>query len=475
MVHAIGNMLNKQDGTVGMDVRGKRILVLGIGASGTAAAELLLRKGALVSCSDSSDSDETERRARRLEGIGCRVELGGHTERFAKEAEMAVISPGIDPAIPFVRGLALRGVPALSEIELAYRFCASPIVAVTGTNGKTTTVTLMERVLARAGRKAVACGNIGKPLSEVVGVGSEPEIVVCEVSSFQLEGVSRFKPWIAMALNVADDHLDRYRGIDDYRKAKAALFRNQDGGDWAIVNARERAGWERTGALGKQSVLEFGADGGVGEGACLADGSLVVKLRGKTSAICRRGEVRLMGDHNVENALAVAAAATVCGVAPETIREELKAFGGLPHRMEPVAAWNGVRFVNDSKATNPDAVIRALQAMDGPVILIAGGKDKGFDYSVLGGEVSKRVKAVVLIGEAGAKMERDLGGAVETRRAGSMSEAVRTAVGHAAPGDTVLLSPACSSYDMYRNYEERGDDFKKAVLDTVGGDVRSKR
>lgn len=457
-----------------MDVKGRRVLVLGIGASGAAAAALLLRKGAVVSCSDLSQADETVRRARRLEEMGCRVELGGHTERFAQGAEMVVISPGIDPAIPFVRGLALRGVPVLSEVELACRFCSSPIVAVTGTNGKTTTATLMERVLVRAGKKAVACGNIGTPLSDVVGADREPEIIVCEVSSFQLEGVSRFKPWIAVALNVTDDHLDRYRGMDDYRNAKAIIFRNQDGGDWAIVNAGERADWERTAALGRQSVVEFSAYGGVGEGACVLNGSLVVKLRGKAATICRREDVRLIGDHNVENALAVAAAATICGVGPEAVREELKTFGGLPHRMELVGTWDGVRFVNDSKATNPDAVARALRAVGGPVILIAGGKDKGFDYSVLREEVSKRVKTVVLIGEASAKMERDLDGSVETRRVRGLSEAVRTAAGYAVPGDTVMLSPACSSYDLYRNYEERGDDFKKEVLDMVEGKEWSK-
>jgi UDP-N-acetylmuramoylalanine--D-glutamate ligase len=457
-----------------MDIKGKRILVLGIGASGAAAAALLLRKGARVSCSDSGASEEAVERARRIEGMGGRVELGGHTERFADGAEMVVISPGIDPSMPFVKGLALRGIPFLSEIELAYRFCTSPIVAVTGTNGKTTTVTLLERALVRGGRRALACGNIGTPLSDVVGMEREPEIIVCEISSFQLERVSRFRPWIALALNVADDHLERYRDIDDYRSAKAAIFRNQKAGDWAIVNARERADWERTSVLGNQSVLEFSSDGEVDEGACLRDASLVVRLKGKTVEICRRGDLLLKGDHNVENALAVAAAAMLCGVGPEAVREELKTFKGLPHRMERVMTWSGVNFINDSKATNPDAVVRALRAVEGPIILIAGGKDKGFDYSVLRGEVSKGVKTVVLIGEASEKMEHDLGGVVETRREGSMSEAVRTAVKYAIPGDTVMLSPACSSYDLYNNYEERGDDFKKVVLDMVGGAVSRK-
>jgi UDP-N-acetylmuramoylalanine--D-glutamate ligase len=456
--------------TTDTGVRGKKVLVLGIGASGTAAAKLLVREGAVVSCSDLSEADDARRRASRLEAVGCRIELGRHTERFARGAEMVVISPGIDPSLPFVREMALRGVPVLSEIELAYRFCSRPIVAVTGTNGKTTTVALMERVLVRAGRDAVACGNIGRPFSDVVGGGREPEIVVLEVSSFQLDGVSRFKPWIAVVLNVADDHLDRYRGIEDYRKAKAMIFRNQDGGDWAIVNARERAGWERLGALRNQSVLEFSAEGDVDGGACVREGSLVVKWRGEIETVCPRDEVRLTGGHNVENALAVAAAATVCGVGPEAVGEVLRSFSGLPHRMEPVGTWNGVRFINDSKATNPDAVIRALQAVAGPVILIAGGRDKGFDYSVLRGEISKRVKVVVLIGEARGKMRRNLDGAAETCGAESMPEAVRAAAERAAPGDTVLLSPACSSYDMYKSFEERGEEFKKSVVKLMTND-----
>jgi UDP-N-acetylmuramoylalanine--D-glutamate ligase len=457
-------MQDRRTVTGGMGVRGKNVLVLGIGASGTAAAGLLVREGAVVSCSDLSDADDTRRRASRLEALGCRIELGGHTERFARGAEMVVISPGIDPSLLLVSEMTLRGVPVLSEIELAYWFCSRPIVAVTGTNGKTTTVALMERVLVKAGRDAVACGNIGRPFSDVVGGDREPEILVLEVSSFQLERVSRFKPWIAVVLNVTDDHLDRYRGIEDYRKAKAMIFRNQDGGDWAIVSARERAGWERLAALGNQSVIEFSAEGDVREGACVREGSLVVKWRGNMVTVCPRDEVWLIGDHNVENALAVAAAATICGVGPEVVGEVLKSFIGLPHRMEPVGTWNGVRFINDSKATNPDAVIRALRAVTGPVLLIAGGKDKGFDYSVLRAEVSKRVKAIVLIGEAREKMRRDLGEAAETRCAESLSEAVRVAAERAAPGDTVLLSPSCSSYDMYKNYEERGEEFKRSVI-----------
>jgi len=463
----VGRTTNDERRTTDTGVRGKKVLVLGIGASGAAAAALLVREGAVVSCSDLSEADDTRRRASRLKAMGCRIELGGHTERFARGAEMVIISPGIDPSLHLVREMTRRGVPLLSEIELAYRFCSRPIVAVTGTNGKTTTVALMERVLVRAGRNAVACGNIGTPFSDVVGAGREPEIVVCEVSSFQLERVSRFKPWIAVVLNVADDHLDRYPRTEDYRKAKAMIFRNQDNGDWAIVSASERAGWERLGALGNQSVLEFSAEGEVGEGACVREGLLVVKWRGKMVAVCPREEVLLSGDHNVENALAVAAAATICGVKPEAVGEELRIFRSLPHRMEPVVTWNGVGFINDSKATNPDAVIHALRAVTGPVILIAGGKDKGFDYSVLRGEVSKRVKTVVLIGEAREKMRRDLGGAVETCCAKSLAEAVRVAAERAAPGDTVMLSPACSSFDMYSNYEERGDDFKREVLNLV--------
>ncbi|MEI6633174.1 MAG: UDP-N-acetylmuramoyl-L-alanine--D-glutamate ligase [Chlamydiota bacterium] len=446
-----------------MDVKGKETLVLGIGASGTGAARLLAREGARVRCSDSGAGPDARRRAGALEKIGCRVEMGGHTEGFARGVALAVISPGIDPSIPVVRRLRADGVELISEIELAYAFCDAPVIAVTGTNGKTTTVTLIERILRADGRNIAACGNIGKPFSECVVEKGGAELFVLEVSSFQLEAVRAFRPWIAVALNIAPDHLDRYRTFDDYAAAKAAIFRKQGAGDWAIVKAGERRGWEKRGMRGPQTVIEFSARGEVPQGACVKDDRIVVTVGGAREEICRREELLPGGFHNLENALAAAAAASICGAHSASTRRVFREFRGLPHRMEPAGKWRGISFVNDSKATNPDAVLRALESATGPVVLIAGGRDKGFDYSALRGEILRTVKGLVLIGEAREKMARDLEGAVTTRFAETLGEAVRIAAGQAAPGDTVMLSPACSSYDMFRNYEERGDEFKRIV------------
>jgi UDP-N-acetylmuramoylalanine--D-glutamate ligase len=447
------------------DLKGIEVLVLGIGASGTGAARLLAREGARVRCSDGGAGPDARRRAGALAEIGCRVETGGHTEEFAHGVSLGVISPGIDPSIPAVQRLRADGVELISEIELAYAFCDAPVIAVTGTNGKTTTVTLIERILRADGRNIAACGNIGKPFSECVVEMGAAELFVLEVSSFQLEAVRDFKPWIAVALNIAPDHLDRYHTLDDYAAAKAAIFRNQGAGDWAIVKAADRREWERRGMRGPQTVLEFSARGAVPQGACVVGGRIVVTVGGAQEEICPREEVLAGGLHNLETALAAASAASICGARPASMRRVFREFKGLPHRVEPAGKWRGISFVNDSKATNPDAVLRALESATAPVVLIAGGRDKGFDYSALRGEIMRTVKGLVLIGEAREKMARDLEGAVSTRFAETLGEAVRIAAGQAAPGDTVMLSPACSSYDMFKNYEERGDEFKRIVAD----------
>jgi len=446
-----------------MDLRNKEVLVLGLGASGVAASRLLLNKGALVRCSDRSTGGVAERNAAMLRKLGCRVELGGHSEAFALGAELAVISPGVDPSIPAVKSLVLNGVPVISEIELGFGFCRCPVIAVTGTNGKTTTVTLLERIMVESGRKAAACGNIGKPFSEAVEQDTDAELVVLEVSSFQMEKIRSFKPWVALALNIGDDHLDRYPGRPEYVKAKSAVFRNQTGGDWAVVRAEDLEEWEKTGVLGRQSLGLFSATMRPGEGAYVDGGRLVVKIKGAEKEICGMDEIRSAGEQNVENIMAAALVSTIAGAPPDSIRRAVASFRGLPHRMEFVGSWRGVNYVNDSKATNPDAVLRALHSMDGRVVLIAGGKDKGFDYSVMRREVEEKVRSLILIGEASDRIRDALSGATEIFQAGSLPEAVRKATDLAAPGETVLLSPACSSYDMFRNFEERGEEFRRCV------------
>ncbi|MCX6356966.1 MAG: UDP-N-acetylmuramoyl-L-alanine--D-glutamate ligase, partial [Candidatus Aureabacteria bacterium] len=402
-----------------MELKGRRVLVLGMGRSGVAAAKLLLSRGAAVRCSDSAPEAAVASELSLLKGLGCRVEAGGHTALFAKGAEIIVISPGIDPREAAVRRLLSRGMPVISELELAARCCRSRIIAVTGTNGKTTTVTLLERVLCKAGRDATACGNIGRPFSEVAAAGRQPELVVLEVSSFQLEAIREFRPWIAVALNIADDHLDRYADMRAYTKAKAAIFKNQGKGDWAVVRAEDAAVWHSV--VRAQRVITFSRTTRLREGAWVEAGSLVIAVDGVRVPFCREGETPFVRGHNVENVLATALAARICGVEAAVIGGAVREFGGLPHRMEEVAVRNEVRFINDSKATNPDAVLRALQSLPGPVILIAGGKDKGFDYSVLREEMARRVKALILIGEAAGRMKEALAQAADISIAGTLA------------------------------------------------------
>lgn len=446
-----------------MELRGREVLVLGIGESGTAAARLLVREGAQVRCSDGGAGPEVLRRAAALERIGCRVEFGKHTASFFRGVSLAVLSPGIDPSTPAVRRLRNAGTELISEIELAFTLCRRPVIAVTGTNGKTTVVTLIERILREDGRRADACGNIGRAFSDCVRDDGGEGILVLEASSFQLEAVRLFRPRVAVVLNLSDDHLDRYRGIEEYGAAKAAIFRSQGEGDCAVVKAEERPAWERRGLRRGQRILEFSAERRVEEGACLDGDVLTLAFGGNRETICRRNELRIGGRHNLENALAAAAAAAAGGARPASMRRVFREFKGLPHRMEPAGTRGGVLFVNDSKATNPDAVRRALESAAGPVVLIAGGRDKGFDYAQLRAAVRRAAKGVVLLGEARDKMARALSGAAPIRLAGTLEEAVRAAADQAEPGETVLLSPACASYDMFKNYEERGDAFKRIV------------
>lgn len=431
-----------------------------------AAARLLLEKGALVGCSDSGGGAGIRERAAELEASGCRVECGGHTERFAAGTDIAVISPGIDPAAPLVRRLR-ESIPVVSEIELAFGFCRGRVIAVTGTNGKTTTVSLLERVLVEGGLDAVAGGNIGRPFSEIVSGGRDKGIVVLEVSSFQLEGVRRFSPWGAVVLNVAHDHLDRYAGFGDYVRAKAAVFRRQGAGAWTAVREEDKALWEKEGLGGPHTVITFGARRGPGEGAYCEGDELVIEREGRRETICRRQDLSLRGDHNVENVLAVALSASFCGVGMRTVKRAVRGFAGLAHRMELFLTAGGTRYINDSKATNPDAVVAALHSAGERIILIAGGKDKGFDYRGLREEIERKVVALVLTGEAAERMGSQLDGAADIHRENDFEGAVCRAVSLASRGDTVLLSPACSSFDRFRNFEERGDEFRRIVKGLV--------
>jgi UDP-N-acetylmuramoylalanine--D-glutamate ligase len=447
-------------------LKGKDVLVLGLGRSGMAAASLLQRDGARVVVRDEADTVELEARASRLRKLGVRVELG---RRFDPNGrfDLAVLSPGIAPERPFVRELLGKRTPLLSELELAYRFCLCPIVAVTGTNGKTTTTELIASMLQSCGKRIVAAGNNGLPFSDAVEGSAGLDALVLEVSSFQLEKIEQFRANIAVLLNISADHMDRYRSMEEYATAKSFIFLNQTADDVAILSAESSQRLQRMGIRLKARTITFSA---YNHPADLwldwVDGeTLWSRLPECRGILMKMSETNLRGIHNAENVLATLAAGLAMGLPVRQIREAIATYCPQPHRCEFVAEINGVTYINDSKATNVDAVEKALRSVRGPVVLIAGGRDKGLDFSTIKEVVAQNVKLAILIGEARHKIARAWGKLVPCVHAFSMSEAVRIAAARARAGDTVLLSPACASFDMFENYEHRGEEFKRLVLE----------
>ncbi len=438
--------------------------IVGLGRSGAAAARLLAGAGIEVRVTEARDTPDLAGVAAGLATLGVVTELGGQGEGIAAWAEALVVSPGVPPANPVITAAVQRGIPVWSEIELAWRFASVPVLAVTGTNGKTTTTTLLASVLQAGGLDAVAAGNIGYPLVDAVE-GSH-DVIVCEVSSFQLAFSETFRPSIAIVLNVADDHYDWHAGYDDYLAAKAA-DRGALGiaagaparpaafglGDLASVHAAARH-------LGRPLAAAAGVEGG----RVVAEGSA------GPASIVEVEKIRLVGPHNLENVLAASLAALEWGVEPEVIGAAVAAFSPLAHRSTLIGEIDGVRYIDDSKATNPHATLSALQGLE-RVVLIAGGRSKGLDLSPLA-EHTDRLAGVVAMGEATAELEGLFEGRVRFAPAAFVEEAVETAAGWAVPGDTVLLSPACSSLDQYTSYAERGDRFAAAVGRLPRGDVR---
>jgi len=449
-----------------MELKGKDVVVLGLGRSGMAAASLLQRDGARVVVRDESTGDhQLQERAMRLRRLGVRVELGNqfdHSTHF----DLAVLSPGIAPGRPIVREMLTRNTPMLSELELAYRFCLCPIVAVTGTNGKTTTTELIATMLAGCGKRTTAAGNIGHAFSDAVEASAGLDAVVLEVSSFQLEKTEQFHADIAVMLNITPDHLDRYESMNDYTLAKARIFMNQRAEDTVVIDAETLETLQRLGIAIKARPITFSAYN--------RQADVWLDWFDKETIWCRRpecrgillkmGETNLRGVHNAENVLATLATGLAMGLPMSQMREAICEYCPQPHRCELVAEFDGVTYINDSKATNIDAVEKALRSVPGRSVLIAGGRDKSLDYRSLKQAVSDKVKLAVLIGEAQDKMWRAWSKTVPCVRASSMEEAVRIAASHARRGDTVLLSPACASFDMFENYEHRGAEFKRHVF-----------
>jgi len=444
-------------------LRGKRVLVVGLAKTGISTARFLKQQGAIVTATDILP-------ASRIKGIdalhntGVEVETGRHSLKHFLNADLIVVSPGISPDIEPLREARGKGIEIISEIELAFNFIEEPIVAIAGTNGKTTTTTLIGKVLGDAGKRVFVGGNIGLPLIEYVMADKKANYLVAEVSSFQLEGIRRFRPHIAILLNITEDHLDRYASFDEYIVAKLRLFENMDKGDFAIINIDDPTIKSRISNLKSQiSILPFSSSTVLKQGIYYRNRRIIYAVEGVEECYATGG-FKLKGIHNMENIMAAIAAARICGVPKDKILKSIEEFNGLPHRMEFVKEINGVAYYNDSKGTNIGALQKSLVGMNSPVILIAGGKDKGGDYRVLKDLVRKKVKLLILLGEAKDKMKDAIGDCTETRLVESLSEAVNVAVKRAATGDVVLLSPACSSFDMFKNYEERGELFRREVM-----------
>jgi len=438
------------------------VVVVGLGRTGEAAARMLLSEGASVLVSEAGSEADCVDAAAELGVLGAECEFGGHSlERFAT-ADTVVLSPGVPQSIEAVAAARDAGRRVISELELAFEYARAPIVAVTGTNGKTTTCTLIHRMLDCAGLCTVYAGNTDMPFSEAVAADHVPEVYVLEVSSFQLELIETFRPEIGVLLNVTPDHLERYDGFDHYAAAKRRIFAHQVSSDYAVVNAGDPVAADAVEPVVSQPVF-FDTSREVETGCWVADGRIHYRLVGQEGTVCSTDTLRIPGLHNVENALAACAAALLMGSTPEDCAVVLSEFPGLDHRLEVVAEFGGVTYVNDSKSTNIDSLKRALMAFDRPVVLIAGGRGKGESYDTLRPLVERRVHAAVFIGEEARAMDSALGDVLTVCRAESLDEAVHRAADLARPGDVVLLSPACASFDMFTSFKHRGTVFKESV------------
>lgn len=444
-----------------MELKDKRVLVVGLGKSGVASALFLKERGARVTVSDTKSGDELRDEIPALLDQGITVETGGHGERTFHGQDLIVVSPGVPvDAPPLVQARAL-GETVIGEIELASRFLPGPIVAITGSNGKTTTTALVGEILTAGGRPTLVGGNIGTPAISLAERATPESVIVLEVSSFQLETIEKFHPKIAVVLNVTPDHLDRHRTFEAYAGAKARILENQTDNDFAVLNADDPT-CVAMAARTRAHVFWFSRRKEVQRGAWAHEGRILFRDDRGQREIMLTSEIPLKGAHNLENVLAAVCAGSLMGCAPDRIRQAVREFKAVEHRLEYVATIRGVDYYNDSKATNIDATIKALEAFPGNIHLILGGKDKGSDYTVLNDLLRKRVKRVYTIGAAAAKIESQIKN-VEVVHAETLEHALHKANAAAEPGDVVLLAPACASFDQFKNYEERGRVFKELV------------
>ena len=450
---------------MGFDVNNKRVTVAGGARSGIAAAELLARRGARVTVSDANtEAPGTE----PLRALGVDLELGGHRTETFTTADLVVLSPGVSPAQAAVHAARTHGVPVIAEIELASRWLQGRVIAITGTKGKSTTTALTGRMLEAARFKVTVGGNIGAPLSAQVSLSTPETLHVVETSSFQLEQIDTFHPWIAVMLNFSPDHLDRHPDLAAYAAAKVRIFENQEPEDWAVINADDPAVLELA-RRGRATQRPFARHATVSNGTVVEDGWIVDRRADADTRLVPLDAIHLLGPHLVGDVMAAATVGAIAGAERAAMTAAVDAFRGLEHAMELVAESGGVRFVNDSKATNIESALRSIESFDRDLVPIIGGRFKGGDFGLLREPLRRRAKAVVAIGEAQALVREALEGVVEVHEAASFADAIARAYAIAQPAGVVLLAPACASFDMFRDYAERGRRFKEEVARITRG------
>jgi UDP-N-acetylmuramoylalanine--D-glutamate ligase len=447
-----------------MDLKNKRVLVVGLGKSGLSAAMFLREQGARVTVSDTRSAVALAKEIPALLEAGIMVESGGHGLLTFRRQDLIVVSPGVPMDTPEVKQVVAFGLPVIGELELASRYLKGEVVAITGSNGKTTTTTLVGQIFADAGRATLVGGNIGLPVIDLVAKSTPETVSVLEVSSFQLETVEEFHPHIAVVLNITPDHLDRHGSFESYAAAKTRITENQTAEDFLVLNAEDKAA-QMVALKTKAQIYWFSGRRPIKQGAFVHGESILFIPRegAKAEPVMPVSEIHLKGSHNVENVLAAVCTARLAKIPAESIRASVAAFKAVEHRLELVKLVNGVEFYNDSKATNVDAAMKAVASFAGGIHLILGGKDKDSDYSLMSELLKERVKIVYTIGSAAEKIERQLQGVVKIVPAETLQVAVAKAAKAATVGDVVLLSPACSSFDQFENYEQRGRVFRQLV------------
>lgn len=450
--------------------KNKKVVVLGLARSGEAAAILLHKLGAQILISDQKDEKQQRVIAERLKKDYPNIDfcLGGHPEEIFNGVDLVVISPGVPFNIPILEKVRKDGIPVIGEIELAYSVCHAPIVAITGTKGKSTTSTLTGQILDKGFKgNVVVAGNIGSPLSNYVLDLTKSDLLVLEISSFQLETTVNFRPRVSAILNIMQDHMDRHRDMNEYISAKYRIFANQTSDDYTILNAEDPLTLACK-SYTKGKVILFSSQNRLEKGVYIDNDKIIADIE-EPLTICNVNEIKIPGRHNLENILAATAISVIYDISPEIISDVIRNFNGIEHALEFVGEINGVRFINDTKATNVLSLKAALESINKSIILIIGGRDKGNDYTSVIPLIKQKVKQIIIIGESAEKIEKSIGNLTNSYKARTMEEAVFKAYETASQGDSVLLSPACASFDMFRDYAERGKIFKEIVGKIIEG------